>query len=210
MDKRKALFITFEGIEGSGKSTHAARAAEFLRSLGLRVLHVREPGSTKLGEQLRAILLRAAYDIPPLVELFLYEAARAQLLHEVIIPQYSRYDCIICDRFQDATLVYQGYAGGVALDFVKKTGDFVIRAARPDMTIVLDIPVSASMRRMKKNPDRIEQKKLAFHNALRYGYLTIARKEQERVKVVDSRASHARVAAHVRALLIDCLIRHGR
>jgi len=153
-NKKKAVFITFEGAEGCGKSTHARLLCAFLRRVGFKVLALREPGSTRLGEALRTLLLHKDYEIPAEAELFLYEAARSQLIHEKILPNMYAYDCIICDRFQDATFVYQAYAGGVDRRFVDKVGGYVVRHAAPEATIIFDVPVAVSMRRIVK-PDRI-------------------------------------------------------
>ncbi len=181
--------ITFEGIDNSGKSTQAKRLAAYLKRRGHEVLLVREPGGTKISEKIRKILLSAKNDkMSAQTELLLYEAARAQLVEEVILPALRRGMTVICDRFFDSTTAYQAYARGLDLNLVQRLNRLAAGGSIPNLTIVIDLPPQVALKRIKNNrkkPDRLEKEKLRFHKRVRHGYLAIAKKQPARVKVID-------------------------
>lgn len=184
-------FITFEGIEGSGKSTQAVRLAAYLESLGLNVVLTREPGGTGIGAQVREILLSAGNDdLDPLAELFLYEADRAQHTAQLVKPSLQSGAWVICDRFMDATTVYQGFARGLSTELVNGLNVTAARGIRPRLTCLIDCPVELGLARARKreaggSQDRFEREDLEFHEAVRQGYLSLAGKEPERFTVLD-------------------------
>ncbi len=186
MSGRHGIFITFEGPEGSGKSTHSRRLSAFLRRKGHRVVFTREPGGTALGIQLRRILLdHRSGKMDPWVELCLYEACRAALVAQVIRPALESGAVVIVDRFQDSTWVYQGWAGGIDLKLVEQIGKVATGGLTPDLTILLDLPVSQGLARVR-HPNRMESKPLSFHRKVRQGYLTLARREPRRFRVIQA------------------------
>ncbi len=180
-------FITFEGIEGSGKSTQAALLKAFLEEQGLEVLVTREPGGSPIGEQIRHVLLDPGnHGMVPLAELLLYEASRCQHVEAVIRPALERGNAVICDRFFDASTAYQGYARGLGIKMVGELNLVATGGRKPDLTIVLDLPVEMGLRRLGRNLDRIEREAVEFHERVRQGYLRIAEDEPDRVKVVNA------------------------
>jgi dTMP kinase len=188
------LFITFEGIEGCGKSTQAGRLAARLQHLGTACVFTREPGGTAIGRKIRHILLDQDHqDLPPLSELFLYEADRALHMELVIRPALARRQWVICDRFFDATTVYQGYARGQDLEMIRFLNQKASFGITPDLTLLIDCPVEVGIARaLKRNAsledpgqDRFEKENTAFHAAVRKGYLLMAEKEPDRFVVVD-------------------------
>lgn len=189
--KRMGYFITFEGIEGSGKSTQATRLAANLESAGVDVVFTREPGGTAIGTQIRSILLSAGNeDLDPLAELFLYEADRAQHTAGILVPALESGAWVVCDRFMDATTVYQGFVRGLPEDFVTKLNTTASMGIRPHLTCLIDCPVDIGLARARKREgdggqDRFERENSEFHEAVRQGYLSLARKEPERFIVFD-------------------------
>ena len=184
---KKGLFITFEGPEGSGKSTHSRLLCDFLRKKGHKVLYTREPGGTLISEEIRKILLdpkNKGMDV--VCEMLLYIAARAQIIKEKILPALKAGKIVVCDRFTDATLVYQGYAGGIDLKTIKAINSIATKGISPGITFLLDIEAKKGLLRSGKNKDRMERKSLLFHKKVRQGYLTIARKEPRRVKILSA------------------------
>ena len=183
----RGTFITFEGIEGSGKSTQAALLKVYLEEQGLEVLVTREPGGSPIGEQIRSILLDPGnHGMVPLAELLLYEASRCQHVEAVIRPALEEGKVVICDRFFDASTAYQGYARGLDIKMVGELNLVATGGRKPDLTIVLDLPVDVGLRRLGKNLDRIEREAVEFHERVRRGYLRIAEDEPDRVKVVNA------------------------
>jgi dTMP kinase len=184
------LFITVEGVEGSGKSTLALRLSEWMQQHEYPIFTTREPGGTTVGEALRQIILNA--EIPACVEteLLLIEAARAQLIHEVILPKLTHHH-VILDRHIDSTTAYQGYGRGVELAVIQKLNQFTCHNRKPDLTFLLDITAEKGLQRvarMKKtevNVDRFESEKIDFMRAVRDGFLAIAEKEPNRFAVLD-------------------------
>ncbi len=184
----KGVFITFEGIEGAGKSTQAKKLHDYLIEKGKNVILTREPGGTKTGKKIRDILLSPTDELfPPIAEVFLYEADRSFHIHNKIIPYLKRKYAVICDRFTDSTLAYQGYARGLDLELIKSLNEIATEGLKPDITFLIDIPVEEGLRRIKEKRgfDRIENEDLEFHTRLRNGFLKIAEEEKDRIVVID-------------------------
>ena len=189
------MFLTFEGIEGCGKSTQARRLAERLEVIGIPSILTLEPGGTAIGQEIRRILLdNKNQDLPPLSELFLYEADRALHMEKVIRPALDQQKWVVCDRFFDATTAYQGYAREQDLEMIMLLNKKASFGITPDMTFLLDCPVDVGIARALKrnealddpNQDRFEKEKMDFHTAVRKGYLSMAEIETERFVVVDA------------------------
>ncbi len=189
------LFITFEGIEGCGKSTQAKRIANRLEREGVSLILTREPGGTPVGNDIRQILLSSKNrDLPPLAELLLYEADRALHMSSIVKPALAKQKWVLCDRFFDATTAYQGYARGQDLHVTTRLNEIASLGITPDVTFLLDCPVSVGIKRaLKRNAesevmgqDRFEREKTVFHEAVRNGYLDIAKKNPDRFVVVDA------------------------
>jgi dTMP kinase len=196
-------FITFEGIEGSGKSTQARRALEYVRSRGLDAILEREPGGTAVGARLRAILLDPeTRGLDPVAELLLMEADRRQHVVEVLGPAVERGALVLCDRFNDATFAYQGGARGLPADLVATVDAWTVGGLRPDRTLLFDCPVSLGLsragRRDGTQTPRFEAEGAAFHERVRAAYLAIARREPARVRVIDTDRPPDAVFADVR------------
>jgi len=209
---KKGLFITFEGPEGSGKSTHARLTAKFLRKKGYAVLFTREPGGTAAGDMIRKVLLKSKHiRISPVSETLLFEAARAAIVRDVIKPALEEKKIVISDRFNDATIVYQGLAGGVPLRFIKYIERFSVGNIKPHLTLLLDIDAGKGLGKIKKKKrDRMESKRLSFHRRVRKGYLAVARREGKRVKVVKTQALTERTFFMVRKEVMDVVRKYAK
>ena len=200
-------FITVEGIDGCGKSTQARLLVEDLERAGYDVLALREPGGVAISEKIRALLLDPAnVEMSATCELLLYEAARAQLVHEVVAPALAEGRVVVCDRFYDSTTAYQGYAGGVPLDAVTRANELAVGACAPDLTLVFDIdPALAAERTVSRTQDRMEAKGIAYQQRVAEGFRAIASAEPARVKRIDATraidAIHADVMTAVQAIL---------
>ena len=180
------MFITFEGIDGSGKSTLIDLLAAEMKKQKLKFRKLREPGDTPLGESLRT-LLTTHKSITPLSELALFIAARAQLVQDVIKPALDKGEHIICDRYADSTLAYQGYGRGLDKSLIKRMNAAATQGIVPDLTCLLDLPVEQAAKRRSLNLDRIERENRAFHERVRNGYIALAKAEPGRWLVLDSR-----------------------
>lgn len=211
-----AYFITFEGIEGSGKTTQIALAAEYLRRLGYTVVTTREPGGCPIADAIREILLHPANSrLVDRAELFLYAAARAQHVDEVIRPALQQGQLVLCDRYTDATLAYQGYGRGLDLDLIEELNVLACGDCRPDLTLVLDMSHETGLRRaLQRNSaentaheSRFEQEALEFHQRVRDGYLALAQKAPERMRIIDASGSSDEVASRLSVCLGDFLSR---
>ena len=190
-----ALFITFEGGEGSGKTFQARSLYGRLSRLAIPALLTREPGGTSLGEKL-ARWLKWARDtgISPLTELLMFNACRAQLVVEVIQPEVKGGRVVICDRYADSTTAYQSYGRGLDLEMVKAVNNTATRGLTPDLTVLLDISAEEGFRRKRdKRQDRFEQEELAFHQRVREGYLKLATSDPQRWLVIDASQSKAKI-----------------
>jgi len=190
-----ALFITFEGGEGSGKSVQARALYRRLSKLGLPTLLTHEPGVTSLGKKIARWLKWAQdIDISPIAELLLFNASRAQLITEVIKPDLESGKVVISDRYADSTTAYQSYGRGLDLAMVKAVNNAAIQGLRPDLTVLLDIPAEAGLARKRdRKQDRFEREDIAFHQRVREGYLKLAANEPQRWLVIDASQSKAKV-----------------
>lgn len=198
---KKGRLITFEGPEGSGKSTHAQLLAEYLRRKGVAVLRLREPGGTKIGERIRRILLEPKNkNMDAVCEMLLYQASRAQLVWEKVRPALRKKQVVILDRFLDATVCYQGYGAKLDIRMIKAIGALATYGLVPELTILLDIGVEAGLRRSRRL-DRMEKKPLAFHRKVRKGYLKLAQANPRRIKVVAVTGDIARTQKVIRKIV---------
>ncbi|MBI3315700.1 MAG: dTMP kinase [Candidatus Omnitrophica bacterium] len=184
---KRGRLITFEGNEGSGKTTQIRLLHRYLKQKGRSVFWTREPGGTRIGDALRRVLLDPSHGrMSAVAETLLYMAARAQLVEEAIIPRLKKGQIVLCDRWLDATVAYQGYGGGVDLGWIRSLGKAATRGICPLRTVYLDLPLGAGLARARRRgaSDRMERKARAFHARVRNGYLKIARKEPLRFRVV--------------------------
>lgn len=208
--RRRGILITLEGPEGAGKSTQGLALSRWLRSRGHRVLFTREPGGTPVGQRLRRIVLdRRSGRLDPLVELCLYEASRALLVERVIRPALKAGDVVVLDRFQDSTWVYQGWAGRCGLRLVEALGKAAMGGFLPDLTILLDLPVRQGLARVRR-PNRMEAKPVAFHEKVRRGYLALARREPERIRLIRADRPRGRVQREIREVVQGVLEKDRR
>jgi dTMP kinase len=181
----KGKFITFEGSECSGKSTQSKLLYEYLLGKGRKVIFLREPGGTKVSEDIRQILLdNKNKSMTREAELLLYMASRAQTVSEVIKPALKQGKIVVCDRFLDSTLVYQGYGLGMDIKLIKSLGRFVTDGINPDLTILLDLPLEKALNGIHREKDRIENRSFQYHRKVKNGYLKLARQEPKRIKIV--------------------------
>jgi dTMP kinase len=201
------LFVTFEGIEGCGKSTQLARLAAHLRSLGVAVETTREPGGTRLGAALRSLLLDPSGDVGAEAELFLYLADRAENVRSVVEPALARGAVVLCDRHADATVAYQGIVRGLGADRTRDLNRLATRGRVPDLTFVFDLPVEEGLARARARggagaaADRLESESKDFHEGVRRAYLEIAGADPGRIRIVDARGTVDEVHERVVALL---------
>lgn len=211
-----SLFITFEGIEGCGKSTQIKLLNDALKLRGHETLLTREPGGTSISEEIRKILLNEENKkMTSTCELFLYSASRSQHLSEIIEPAIKAKKIVLCDRFADATMAYQGYARGFPLEQIKKINKVTVGSRKPDVTFLLDCDPKIGLKRASErtlsltdnstNQDRFENEPFEFHQKVREGYLKIAKEEPDRVVVVDAakdvETMHQEILKHVLKLL---------
>jgi dTMP kinase len=207
----RGRFITFEGGEGTGKSTHAAMLAARLRSFGIGVLLTREPGGSPGAEVMRYILLSGAVrPLGPNVEAVLFAAARDDHLTTLIRPALDRGKWVVCDRFADSTRIYQGVAGRVDPRAIRAMERIIVGETRPDLTIVLDVPAKEAMqraaaRRGKAGADRFEAEALTFHENLRDGFLTLAANEPDRCVLIDATKSKEEVGEQIWRVVVKKL-----
>jgi len=186
---KKGLFITFEGCEGSGKTTQAKKLCSYLNKKHYKCILTREPGGTIISEKIRRILLNKNHSsLHPRTELFLYLASRAQHTKEVILPALKKGKVVICDRYTDSSLAYQGVARNLSIEIVEKLNRLATEELLPDITFLIDINPREGLKRVK-GKDRIENEKTIFHNKVRRAYLNIARDEKNRVRLIDGSRS---------------------
>jgi dTMP kinase len=208
-------FVTFEGCEGCGKTTQIGLAATWLKERGIPVLETAEPGGTPLGRRIREILLnRDSCAIGAEAELLLFAAARAQHVREIILPALEEGQWVLCDRFTDATLAYQGFGRGLDAGFIKILNAFSAFSLTPDMTLLFDLPVATGLSRAEKRAaggppetaeDRFEHENHAFHERIRKGYRTLAAGEPERFRIIDGAADVETVHREVCRFLAELL-----
>jgi dTMP kinase len=204
--KKRGVFLTFEGVEGSGKSTHIALLASYLQEKGYPVCLTREPGGTKIGERLRHLILDLQHsEMDPKTELFLYLASRAQHLAEVIRPALMEGKIVLCDRFTDATLAYQGYGRALKPAAIRPIANYAAQGVRPDLTFLLDVAVQEGLRRLHGRglPNRLDAEAAHFHEAVRQGYLALARREPKRFRVISTQGKMESVQTKIRKAIFD-------
>ena len=213
-----SLFITFEGVEGSGKTTQIQRLKKYLTQKGIPCKVTREPGGCSIGERIRKILLNPDHrEMTPATELLLYEAARAQHVIEVIKPFIEKEGVVLCDRFMDATLAYQGYGRRLDFKWIQRLNRLSSQGIRPDVTFLLDCPSDVGLKRAiqrnrtlkQEKEERFEREEIQFHRRVRKGYLAIARKEPRRVKVIDTREGEEKVFEKIKKI-VDNLIKEKK
>lgn len=204
-----SLFITFEGVEGSGKSTQIAYLARYLEKRGYKVLKTREPGGTKFGEKIRRILLYHSLPISVLSELFLIMAQRIEHVEKVIIPAIKEGKIVLCDRFIDATYAYQGYGRGIDISLIDQLHRMVFKDLRPDLTILIDCDIDLSLKRKGIRYDRFEIESREFHERVRDGYLKIAQSFPERIKILDGTKSKKELKGEIKKIVDGFLGEHG-
>jgi len=201
--KPSGKLISFEGSEGSGKSTQIARLAAHLQKAGREVLSTREPGGTEIGEQIRNIIVHNSKgdEMCAETELLLFTAARAQLVREVIAPALTRGVIVLSDRYLDSSTVYQGIGRNLAADPVNQINRFAVGNVMPDLTIVIDVPEKVSLARLKQRasdlPDRMERENIDFYTKVREGYLVLAKGMPERFVVVDGTKTEEVIAKRI-------------
>jgi dTMP kinase len=204
-----SVFISFEGVDGAGKGTQLQLLLAYLQEKGVDYVFTREPGGTELAERIRTVLLDPAHAGMSVVsEAFLFAAARADHVQNVIRPALQERKVVICDRYVDSSLVYQGYAGGLPLEFVSQINEMATGSLKPHRTIMLDLPFAVARERMSaQGLDRIEQKDEWYHQQVRDGYLELAKAEPRRFKVVDASGSVEEVQGQIRRLVDEILPR---
>lgn len=205
------MFITLEGIEGSGKTTQVKTVAQWLAAAGYSCLTTREPGGTPIGGQIRSVLLRPENrKLAPMAELLLYAADRAQHLETVILPAMAGGKVVVCDRYFDATLVYQGYARGVDRRLIRQLHQLACGGLMPDLTLLLDLDPAAGLDRAwqrirsdgsQVRESRFEKERPAFHQRVRAGYLELARREPHRIRIIDAGVDQGAVRDQILAAL---------
>jgi dTMP kinase len=204
------LFITFEGPEGSGKTTQIQLLAQWLRAKGREVLTTREPGGTRIGDAIRSVVLDPAFtEARPETEVLLFSAARAQITSEIIRPHLEKGGVVLCDRFADSTLAYQGYGRQLNVDALRTITAFAIGNLAPDLTIGLDLPVAEGLRRKRgcdqEEWNRMEREQQEFHERVRQGYLLLAASEPARWLVLDAAQSISEIQEEIRRRVLTYL-----
>lgn len=199
--------ITFEGIDGSGKSTQIARLQQSLENRGYRVLVVREPGGTPISEQIRELLLHSdSAELHPRTEALLFSAARSQLVHEVMLPALAAGAIVICDRYADSSIAYQGYGRELPLEEIITTQKFATSDLRPDLKVLLDVPVEISSERKSQDPaDRMEGAGETFMARVREGYLRLARSQPEEWLIVAAQTSTEQIAEEIENYVVKII-----
>lgn len=204
-------FITFEGGDGSGKTTQLKALESYLTARGKSCLSTREPGGTSLGELIRQVLLEVSKQpITSPTELFLYLADRAQHIHEVIIPALEQGKIVLCDRHTDSTLAYQGYGRGIDLGLLRSLNDIASQGIKPDLTLLFDCPAEIGLSRTARrqshtasgrNEDRFEREKIEFHERVRAGFLELAQAEPNRFRIIDAARSAKEVGQEIKNII---------
>ena len=203
----KGFFITLEGPEGSGKSSQGRWLAQQLRQAGYRVTFLRDPGSTSLGQALRRALLHTSATLNPLAEALLFVGGRVALVEERIRPALAQGRVVVCDRFHDSTMVYQGIGGGVNMSMLQRIGRQAIGGMMPSLTLLLDVPTERGFARLHRSRDRMERKGSVFHRRVRLGYLALARREPRRFAVIDATQPVPQVRRHIAAAVLKRISR---
>ena len=205
------MFITFEGPEGSGKTSQIMPLVNTLRQKGYKVFATREPGVTPIGDQIRQVLMNLDNkSMNPRTEILLFCASRAQLVQETILPRLEKKEIVLCDRYADSTLAYQGYGHGLDLNFLTSLLNFATSSLKPDLTILLDLDPQMGLRRRMNSGgewNRLDAYELAFHQRVRQGYLKMAQEEPARWRVVDASLAPEMVQAALLKVILESLSR---
>lgn len=213
---QRGLFITFEGIEGSGKSTQARLLTEFLKISGFVVVETREPGGTPVAERIRDIFLQTPKNtvdsLVPETETSLVLAARSQHVASLIRPALAKGAVVLCDRFSDSTLAYQGYGRGLNISKLQEFNRFATQGLTPDMTFLFDLPVPKGLARRRGNPNqnRIDKEALAFHSRVRKGFLALAGQQPRRITIINASRSEEAISMQIQTLVEPILKRRLR
>ena len=205
----KGILISFEGVDGSGKSTQSKKLYRWLKREGYDTIHLEEPGGTNLGDNLRKILLYAK-GISKFSELFLFLACRAQLVKEVILPSLRKGKIVIIDRFCDSSLAYQGYGRGLNKGLITKLNKIVTGGISPNLTLLLDKGPKFALKKTRSSKDRFENESLSFRQCVRKGYLTIALSDKKRVKTISVRADEDETFREIKKVVIPYLRKYGK
>jgi dTMP kinase len=204
------MFITFEGPEGSGKTTQIPQIEKFLIEAGYQIFCTREPGGTSIGNQIREVLLaNKNTEMHPRAEILLFQASRAQLVEQEIMPRLERGEIVLCDRYADSTLAYQGYGHGINLEQLGNIVDFATDGLKPDLTLLLDLDVEVGLARRQKDGgvNRLDAFELAFHQRVRDGYRALATASPERWVVIDASQSPEKVQQALRTAIQKRLLK---
>ena len=207
------MFITLEGPEGSGKSSQLPFLQDFLINAGYSVFSTREPGGTLIGDQIREVLLdNKNIEMHPRTEILLFQASRAQLVEQVILPRIHKGEIVLCDRYADSTIAYQGYGHQMNLDKLKAIIDFATGGFKPDLTILLDLEVEIGLQRRKKEGDvnRLDQFVIEFHQRVRQGYHQLAKSETDRWVVIEASRSFEEVRKEIQKVVMHRLETRGK
>jgi dTMP kinase len=201
---QRGWFITLEGPEGCGKTTQLELLAQWFRERGDRVLTTIEPGGETLAVEIRNLLLHTDHPISPKAELLLYLAARAQHIDHVVRPTLESGTTVLCARFSDSTVAYQGYGRGLDFDFIRRANDFATGGLRPDLTLLIDVPVELGLDRQQMR-NRMEAESLEFHNRVRDGFLKLAEEEPARIKLIDGSGDVQAVYRDIISVVEGCV-----
>ena len=205
------MFITFEGIEGCGKTTQIDLLFNYLRGKGYKIIKTREPGGTAFGETLRETFLKTDSKVSPMCELLIFAAMRAQHVEELIEPALRDGYIVLCDRFSDATYAYQGYGRGLDLSTIRTLNDLSAHGISPDLTIILDCPAREGLTRKARSAemDRFEREEISFHNRIRKGYKELAKQNRDRFLVLDGTDNVKTIQSAIRKKIGVILRQHG-
>ena len=201
----KGLFITFEGVDGCGKTTQLKLLSEYLKNHGYEIVVTREPGAKGLGEKIREILLHYDGEVSSRAESFLFLADRAQHIDKIVNPAVEEGKIVLCDRHTDSTIAYQGYGRGVDINQLNMLNAIATDGKKPDLTFVFDIDVETSMSRVGAEMDRMESSGIEFFNKVRNGYLDIAKNEPDRVKVINANRTVTDISKEVVSIISDII-----
>ncbi len=201
----KGLFITFEGGDGCGKSTQLGLVKKYLEEKGFKTLTTREPGSLGLGQKLREVLLHYDGNVTPRAEAFLFLADRAQHIAKIVKPAIDNGVIVLCDRHTDSSVAYQGYGRGEDIEQINMLNNLATQGIKPDLTLLFDVSTEVAQTRVGSEKDRMESAGIEFHKKVRQGYLEIAKKEPQRIKVVDSNLTIEKVFEQVKKILDELI-----
>ena len=205
MELKKGYFITFEGADGCGKTTQIELLNNFLNQKGIETLMTLEPGATDLGKNLRQILLHYEKPVSDEAEMFMYLADRAQHTQMVIKPALEDNKIVLCDRYTDSTVAYQGYGRGTDIEQINTLNEIATKGLKSDLTLLFDVESEVAQSRLGKTKDRLESQGMEFHKKVREGYIDIARKNPSRVKIVNANATIEEVFSNVKEIVGELL-----